>query len=165
MLYSGEISATRCNNCVFYSQWLYSTCFGWQSHPSSGVQYTALYSWWWVRLSPETCRVKPLRIKNAIVASCWTYFTTIVMNIHVPSRRRNFWATRRLSICQKWICSLKLLMEITVVWMIFQLQLVTVILRNRLPLVLRRSHWNTTSNKWKIAIWCLILSTGNNNVI
>ena len=36
-----------------------------------------MYSWWWVRLSPETCRVKPLRIKNAIVASCWTYFTTI----------------------------------------------------------------------------------------
>ena len=28
MLYSGEISPTRCNNCVFYSQWLYSTCFG-----------------------------------------------------------------------------------------------------------------------------------------
>ena len=28
----------RCNNCVFYSQWLFSTCFGWQSHPSSGVQ-------------------------------------------------------------------------------------------------------------------------------
>ena len=26
--YSGEISPTRCNNCVFYSQWLYSTCFG-----------------------------------------------------------------------------------------------------------------------------------------
>jgi len=25
--------------------------------------------------STETCRVKPLRIKNAIVASCWTYFT------------------------------------------------------------------------------------------
>ena len=35
---SGEISPTRCNICVFYSQWLYSTCFGWQSHPSSGVQ-------------------------------------------------------------------------------------------------------------------------------
>ena len=28
MLYSGEISPIRCNNCVFYSQWLYSTCFG-----------------------------------------------------------------------------------------------------------------------------------------
>ena len=28
MLYSGEISPTRRNNCVFYSQWLYSTCFG-----------------------------------------------------------------------------------------------------------------------------------------
>ena len=37
-LYSGEISPTRRNNCVFYLQWLYSTCFGWQSHPSSGVQ-------------------------------------------------------------------------------------------------------------------------------
>ena len=98
LLKCGEISPTRCNNCVFYSQWLYSTCFEWQSHPSSGVRcciwpqvswltvsseppylwpYTASYSWWWVRLSPETCRVKPLRIKNAIVASCWTYFTTI----------------------------------------------------------------------------------------
>ena len=28
MLYIGEISPTRCNNCVFYSQWLYSTCIG-----------------------------------------------------------------------------------------------------------------------------------------
>jgi len=37
MLYSGEISPTRCINCVLYSQWLYSICFGWQSHPSSGV--------------------------------------------------------------------------------------------------------------------------------
>ena len=72
MLYSSEISPTRCKNCVFYSQWLYSTCFGRQSHPSytAYTAYTALYSWWWVRLSPETCRVKPLRIKNAIVASC-----------------------------------------------------------------------------------------------
>ena len=37
--------------------------------------YTALYSWWWVELSPETCRVEPLRRINAIVASCWNYFT------------------------------------------------------------------------------------------
>ena len=37
--------------------------------------YTALYSWWWVELSPETCRVKPLRRINAIVASCSIYFT------------------------------------------------------------------------------------------
>jgi len=29
-----------------------------------------------VELSPETCRVKPLRRINAIVASCWNYFTT-----------------------------------------------------------------------------------------
>ena len=33
-----EINPTRCNNCVYSSQWLYSTCFGWQFHPSSGVQ-------------------------------------------------------------------------------------------------------------------------------
>jgi hypothetical protein len=37
--------------------------------------YTALYSWWWVELSPETCRIKPLRRINTIVASCWNYFT------------------------------------------------------------------------------------------
>ena len=34
-----------------------------------------MYSWWWVELSPETCRVKPLRRIDAIVASCWIYFT------------------------------------------------------------------------------------------
>ena len=32
-----EINPTRCNNCVYSSQWLYSTCYGWQFHPSSGV--------------------------------------------------------------------------------------------------------------------------------
>ena len=35
-----------------------------------------MYSWWWLELSPETCRVKPLRRINAVVASCWIYFTT-----------------------------------------------------------------------------------------
>ena len=35
---SSEIIPTRCNNCVYSLQWLYSTCFGWQFHPSSGVQ-------------------------------------------------------------------------------------------------------------------------------
>ena len=35
---NSEINPTRCNNCVYSSQWLYSTCFGWQFHPSSGVQ-------------------------------------------------------------------------------------------------------------------------------
>ena len=38
-----------------------------------------MYSWWWVELSPETCRVKPLRRINAIVASCWIYFTTVII--------------------------------------------------------------------------------------
>ena len=28
---------TRCNNCGLIFPMLYSTCFGWQSHPSSGV--------------------------------------------------------------------------------------------------------------------------------
>ena len=36
--FNSEIIPTRCNNCVYSSQWLYSTCFGRQFHPSSGVQ-------------------------------------------------------------------------------------------------------------------------------
>ena len=47
IMLNSEINPTRCNNCVY---------------------------WWWVELSPETCRVKPLRRINAIVASCWIYF-------------------------------------------------------------------------------------------
>ena len=43
-----------------------------------------MYSWWWVELSPETCRVKPLRRINAIVGSCWIYFTIIHM-FYIPS--------------------------------------------------------------------------------
>ena len=35
--YCGEISPTRCNNCVFILRNGF-TCFGRQSHPSSGVQ-------------------------------------------------------------------------------------------------------------------------------
>jgi len=40
-----------------------------------------------VELSPETCRVKPLRRINTIVASCWNYFTmfSIVRNMLVKS--------------------------------------------------------------------------------
>ena len=38
MKHNSEINPTRCNNCVYSSQWLYSTRFGWQFHPSSGVQ-------------------------------------------------------------------------------------------------------------------------------
>ena len=42
--------------------------------------YAVLFLWMlsveWVELSPETCRVKPLRRINAIVASCWIHFTT-----------------------------------------------------------------------------------------
>ena len=37
IMLNSEIIPTRCNNCVYSSQWLYSTCFGWQFHPSSGV--------------------------------------------------------------------------------------------------------------------------------
>ena len=36
-MFNSEINPTRCNNCVYSSQWLYSTCFRWQFHPSSGV--------------------------------------------------------------------------------------------------------------------------------
>ena len=37
IMLNSEINPTRCNNCVYSSQWLYSTYFGWQFHPSSGV--------------------------------------------------------------------------------------------------------------------------------
>ena len=30
IMLNSEIIPTRCNNCVYSSQWLYSTCFGWQ---------------------------------------------------------------------------------------------------------------------------------------
>ena len=38
IMLNSEMIPTRCNNCVYSSQWLYSTCCGWQFHPSSGVQ-------------------------------------------------------------------------------------------------------------------------------
>ena len=38
IMINSEINPTRCNNCVYSSQWLYFTCFGSQFHPSSGVQ-------------------------------------------------------------------------------------------------------------------------------
>jgi len=28
IMLNGEIFPTRCNNCIYSSQWLYSTCFG-----------------------------------------------------------------------------------------------------------------------------------------
>ena len=34
IMLNSEIIPTRCNNCVYSSQWLYSTCFGRQFHPS-----------------------------------------------------------------------------------------------------------------------------------
>ena len=37
IMLNSEIIPTRCNNCIYSSQWLYCTCFGWQFHPSSGV--------------------------------------------------------------------------------------------------------------------------------
>ena len=38
IMLNSEINPTRCNNCIYSSQWLYSTCtcFGWKFHPSSG---------------------------------------------------------------------------------------------------------------------------------
>ena len=38
IMLNSEIIPTRCNNCVYSSQLLYSTCLGWQFPPSSGVQ-------------------------------------------------------------------------------------------------------------------------------
>ena len=44
-----------------------------------------------MELSPETCRVKPLRRINAIVASCWIYFTIKAEGIREEDARENMW--------------------------------------------------------------------------
>jgi len=64
-------------NSLFTILQIHSTCFGCQTHSSSGVHktvttasvtghimtsnggcsYSFVYSWWWVWLTPETCRV------------------------------------------------------------------------------------------------------------
>ena len=56
MLYmaNGEISTTRCNNCVFYSHWLYPKCFGWQSNPSSGIYMLYMANG---EISPTRCNI------------------------------------------------------------------------------------------------------------
>ena len=44
IMLNSEINPTRCSNCVYSSQRLYSTCFGWQFHPSSGVHMVYMAS-------------------------------------------------------------------------------------------------------------------------
>ena len=51
-----------------------------------------------VELSPETCRVKPLRRINAIVASCWTYFTINEIYLLIKYIKSVLWrVAKRLS--------------------------------------------------------------------
>ena len=61
--------------------------------------------------SPETCRVKPLRRINAIVASCWNYFTIsqldcYTINVHftlkMKTSRRNETFRRAICFHQPW---------------------------------------------------------------
>ena len=69
-----------------------------------------------VELSPETCRVKPLRRINAIVASCWNYFTIIscvwflldisFFMINAPSTLCNVVLFRRVDVLVKSACYL-----------------------------------------------------------
>ena len=65
---NSEMIPTRCNNCVYSSQWLYSTCFGWQFYPSSGVQccmafqvgrytYVVILSIFWLSYLCRSCWV------------------------------------------------------------------------------------------------------------
>ena len=55
-----------------------------------------MYSWWWVELSPEICRVKPLRRINATVASCWIYFTSERPSFTpIQNKRQNYSSVRK----------------------------------------------------------------------
>jgi len=60
-----------------------------------------MYSWWWVELSPETCKLKPLQRINAIVASCWIYFTTSRCELQVTNHmmHRKTWINMALYFC------------------------------------------------------------------
>jgi len=50
-----------------------------------------------VELSPETCRVKPLRRINAIVVSCWNYFTISMMHGTTNIECTNVWQSIKLA--------------------------------------------------------------------
>ena len=79
-------SITSIFNRHAHTDWYMKCSYAYLTYyePAHLWPYTALYSWWWVRLSPEIYRVKQLRIKNAIVESCWTYFTTITSTLLFP---------------------------------------------------------------------------------
>ena len=60
---------------ITYNSTTTELLYYWQIYNLSEPAYLWPYRAW-VRLSPETCRVKAIaNNKNAIVASCWTYFT------------------------------------------------------------------------------------------
>jgi len=73
---NGEISPTRCNNCVFIlRKWLYSTCFGRQSHPSSGVYM----------LYMANNKISPTRCNNCFFYSQSIYSTCFGWQSHPSS--------------------------------------------------------------------------------
>ena len=85
MFYSGEISPTRCNNCVFYSQWLYPTCVGWQSHPSSGVHMLYMATGELAHLGCYSGEISPTRCNNCVFYSQLVYSTCFGWQSHPSS--------------------------------------------------------------------------------
>ena len=84
------IIRSTCNCSYSIWHWSDGTCYlplSWRSQIDSSTiaagsstsssarccNYSYMYSWWWVEVSPETCRaVLQKCIKLYIVASCWT---------------------------------------------------------------------------------------------
>ena len=76
----------------FYSpQWLYSTCFGRQSHPSSGVHMLYMATG-----NPAHLGCKFL----SDIASCWTYFTTITILFSLNNINQLVCEMRRTGFCE-----------------------------------------------------------------
>ena len=89
---------------ILFHCYVHSTCFGCHIHPSSGVQFCTrphweqvalttqwfvpvavntvekLYSWWWVYMAPETCRVNVAVKWNWLhIAASVGYFIEYIM--------------------------------------------------------------------------------------
>jgi len=47
---------------------------------AGGCSYSFVYSWWWVWLTPETCRANSQNSRLFCVASHWTIINTIIIS-------------------------------------------------------------------------------------
>ena len=54
-------------------------------------KYSCLCSWWWVEITPETCRSIFQKKINCNIASCWKYFKRNILAMHRPLNVKFGW--------------------------------------------------------------------------